>query len=308
MQAGDVAPVYEYPRTGPVSGRSVTGGSFAASNFGALGGHYIFGDYVTSKLWSAAPNAARDDIGTPVDFVTDAGGPVDIVTGPDEAMYWVAINTGQVRRVVSNYARPRGATPLRASLVPAYQQCSSPNRTHGPGLAFGSCNPPVQRSAHLTVGTSDANTFPAGSVGVARFVVEPGDPGTPADEADVTLRVEVTDVRRSSDLADYTGQLQTSAPLRITDRDSAAASGSTAATAQDGTFAWTVPCTATADSLIGAMCSVTTSADAVTPGVIKEGMRAVWQLGQVQVFDGGTDGQASTTPNTLFAVQGVFVP
>ena len=37
-------------------------------------------------------------------------------------------------------------------------------------------------------------------------------------------------------------------------------------------------------------------------------MRSIWQLGQVQVFDGGADGQASTTPNTLFATQGVFVP
>ena len=53
---------------------------------------------------------------------------------------------------------------------------------------------------------------------------------------------------------------------------------------------------------------MTTSADAVNPGVIKESMRSVWQLGQVQVFDGGSDGVASTTPNTLFAVQGVFVP
>ena len=77
---------------------------------------------------------------------------------------------------------------------------------------------------------------------------------------------------------------------------------------QDAAFAWTVPCSATADTTVGATCAVTTSADAVMPGVIKEGMRSIWQLGQVQVFDGGADGQASTTPNTLFATQGVFVP
>ena len=40
-----------------------------------------------------------------------------------------------------------------------------------------------------------------------------------------------------------------------------------------------------------------------------EGKRAIWQLGQVQVFDGGPDGTAATpSGNTLFAVQGVFVP
>ena len=44
------------------------------------------------------------------------------------------------------------------------------------------------------------------------------------------------------------------------------------------------------------------------PGVVKEIRRANWQIGQVQVFDGGADGVVSTNPNTLFAVQGVFVP
>ena len=32
-------------------------------------------------------------------------------------------------RGVPGYARPKGASPLRASLVPAYKQCSTPNRT-----------------------------------------------------------------------------------------------------------------------------------------------------------------------------------
>ena len=307
---GDVDPVFEYPRTGPgVSGRSVTGGAFASPSFGLIANQYVFGDYTASKLWAAAPNAARDDIGTPVDLVTGAGGPVDIVSGPDEALYWVAINTGEVRKLVPNYPRPKGATPTTTSLVPAFAQCTSPNRTHGPSLAFGSCNPPVQRSAELTVGTPDANANAANSAGHVRFATVVGDPGTPADEADVTLRVELTDVRRRSDLADYTGQLQASAAIRITDRDNPPpAGGSPAATAQDGTFAWTVPCAATAATTVGATCSGVTSADAVTPGVIKEGMRAIWQLGQVQVFDGGPDGQAATTPNTLFAVQGLFVP
>ena len=34
----------------------------------------------------------------------------------------------------------------------------------------------------------------------------------------------------------------------------------------------------------------------------------MWELGQVQVADGGADGDAATEPNTIFAVQGVFVP
>ena len=307
--AGDIDPVFEYPHSGPGAlGNSITGGAFLSPSFGAIGGQYVFGDYVASKLYLSAPNAARDDIATPVDFVTSASGPVDIVTGPDEALYWVAINSGEIRKIVPNYPRPKGATPLRASLVPAFAQCTAANRTHGPPLAFGSCNPPALRSGQLTVGTPDANLAGANSSGVVRMDAVIGDPGTPADEADVALRVSLTDVRRQSDLADYTGQLQASAATRITDRDSAGSAGAPVGTAQDGTFAWTVPCAATPDTTIGATCSVTTSADAVNPGIIKESLRSVWQLGQVQVFDGGPDGVASTTPNTLFAVQGIFVP
>lgn len=44
------------------------------------------------------------------------------------------------------------------------------------------------------------------------------------------------------------------------------------------------------------------------PGVVKETRRSIWMMGQVQVFDGGADGVVSTSPNTLFAKQGVFVP
>ncbi len=44
------------------------------------------------------------------------------------------------------------------------------------------------------------------------------------------------------------------------------------------------------------------------PGAAVEGERAIWALDKLQVFDGGADGVASTSPNTLFAAQGIFVP
>ena len=45
------------------------------------------------------------------------------------------------------------------------------------------------------------------------------------------------------------------------------------------------------------------------PGAVTEGTRAIWALDQVQVYDGGPDGDADATGDTrLFAVQGVFVP
>src|SRR6185312_10670410 len=68
-------------------------------------------------------------------------------------------------RAFSGYPRPKGASPLRVALVPAYEPCTAPNRTHGPPLAFGSCAPPQQSSSDLTLGTPDANGQPAVSVG-----------------------------------------------------------------------------------------------------------------------------------------------
>jgi hypothetical protein len=44
------------------------------------------------------------------------------------------------------------------------------------------------------------------------------------------------------------------------------------------------------------------------PGAVREGDRAVWELGTVEVYDGGSDGVGSTSDNTLFARQGVFIP
>ena len=36
--------------------------------------------------------------------------------------------------------------------------------------------------------------------------------------------------------------------------------------------------------------------------------RSIWQLGQIEVQDGGADGLAATAPNEVFARQGIFVP
>jgi acyl-homoserine lactone acylase PvdQ len=208
------------------------------------------------------------------------------------------------------YARPQGASPLRVSLVPAYRACGSPNRQHGPPLAFGSCNPPAQRSDYLTVGTPDANGNPARSVGMMRLGVFPGNPSTSADEADVNLVFSLTDVRRSSDEADYAGQLQALTSVRITDRDNdpAGGGGDDPATVSDFPFPATVPCAPTAAPAVGASCELNTTFDALVPGAVKEQDRSIWQLDAIQVLDGGSDGLASTSPNTLFARQGIFIP
>jgi WD40 repeat protein len=211
---------------------------------------------------------------------------------------------------VNAYPRPRGAGPTRVYLVPAKQPCTAPNRTHGAPLAYGSCSLPAQTSSQLTVGTPDANGAGAKSIAEVRYSVRPGNLATPADEADLSVSVTVSDVRRLSGLGDYAGELQLSADLRITDRDNTPHPGGAGpATLQDRALTFTVPCAATADATIGSSCSLHTTADAVYPGIVKEGKLAVWQLGQVKAYDGGADGLASTTPgNTVFLTQGVFVP
>jgi hypothetical protein len=217
----------------------------------------------------------------------------------------------------SGYPRPKAASPMRVSLVPAYLPCpngevTQPNREHGPPLAYPSCTPISwgQEQGYVTVGTPDHNGFPANARGRIRLFVFPGDPSTPEDEADVLIEVTQTDVRDAVNEpgSDYQGELGATFTLRVTDRFSAGGPDA-AATVEDFPLRATVPCVATSDPSIGGDCEVVTSVDAVVPGFVKEGKRSVWQLDQVQLFDGGGDGDADTTAdNTLFEVQGLFVP
>ena len=205
------------------------------------------------------------------------------------------------------YPRPKGAGPLTVSLVPAYAECTAPNRTHGPGLAFPSCNPPAQVSPYLTVGSPDANGSSANSAGSVKLQVLVGLASTPADEADVRFTISITDVRNRADLTDYTGQLQLDTTLRTTDRLNGSAPVDTG-TVADMPFPVTVPCTATASTTIGSTCGVVTTADSVVPGSVREIKRTIWELGRVALLDGGADGLAATADNTVFARQGIFVP
>jgi hypothetical protein len=237
-------------------------------------------------------------------------------------------NVGRPVVVTTGYPRPKGATPLRASLVPAYNECTAPNAQHGPPLAHPSCNPPAQESSTLTVGTIDANGFAANSVAYVRFSVHPGNASTPTiDEADVGLELSATDVRCAATNAvcpggrgsDYEGRVLVSTVLRITDRDNdvAAGGGSDPATVADVPLEIPAGCTPTAGTETGATCAVTTTVDSVLPGAVKEGDRAIWQMGRIDLRDAGPNGAGygSGCPSTCgdgdeatFMRQGVFIP
>ena len=142
------------------------------------------------------------------------------------------------------------------------------------------------------------------SIGFVRLAVNAGVPGG-ADDTDVRIRFSLTNVMRTSDLSEYTGELRAQhgraahrprghrvpRPPRTCPLD------------------FDVPCVPTESTLDKSLCELTTTLDAVMPGAAAEGSRAIWALDQVKVYDGGPDGDADTTAdNSLFAAQGVFVP
>ena len=152
-------------------------------------------------------------------------------------------------------------------------------------------------SDYLTVGTADSNQRKTSSVGSVTAA---------ADAGNIRLAASVTDVRQKAGLGDYRGQLQVKLPLRITDSSNGPASNERAT--GDTSFTVPVPCSATADSSTGSTCAITTTVNALNPGAVVEGQQAIWEIGAVQVFDGGSDGVAATPGNTLFMDQALFVP
>ena len=206
------------------------------------------------------------------------------------------------------YPRPKGATPLKASLVPAFTACVSPNRVHGPSLEVPSCNPPALTSSNLTIGSPDANGRQANMSGAVSFEVMLGNAATPADEADVGRRHQ-----RHRRAPEPQPQRLHGPALGV---DHAADHGSPQRPHRERRSGRSRTCRSTSRSrvprrpasTIGATCSLSTTADAVLPGMVTEIKRTIWQIGDVRIFDGGPDGQASTQDNTLFLRQGVFVP
>ena len=197
----------------------------------------------------------------------------------------------------TGYARPRGASPSQIFLVPAYAQCTAPNRSHGAPLSNGSCAPPTQIDSGLTVGTPDANGQGANSFAKVVYTAQPGD---------LAIYSMITDVRNRSDLTDYTGHLRLLTSFRITDRDNTPAPGS--ATGLVVPLPTDITCSPTAATTTGSQCELSTSVNALIPDAITAGKRAIWEFGQVQVYDSGSDGLGPTIPSKIFMVQGVFVP
>jgi hypothetical protein len=189
---------------------------------------------------------------------------------------------------------------MRLPLVPANTQCTAPNTTHGAPLSFGSCGPPQLTSSQLTTGTPDSNGLPVRMSAFTQLRAAPGD---------VRIDADINDVFKKN-LTDYTGQLRAALPVRITDKNNTPAPGGPgAATSVPFQYGFDIPCTPDPATNIGSDCSISTTADTLVPGTIAAGLRTIWQIGRVRVDDAGPDGNPDTTAdNTVFAVQGIFVP
>ena len=223
---------------------------------------------------------------------------------------------------LATHVRPKGANPLYSPLVPAYQQCSAPDRAHGPPLSFGSCSSPAPASQYVTIGTPDANGAAANFAGSVRWTAYLGIPGPPHDTQSF-FENRFTDLRctaaaatcgstNAAGGADYTGELEGVIALRITDHFNGPDpqfGGAEPGTMTDYTFRFRVPCASTADTAVGSTCNNVINPSAVVPGWTPEGKRSIFEMDQARFYDGGADGVASSVgDNTLFAVQGLFVP
>lgn len=223
----------------------------------------------------------------------------------------------------ATYVRPKAAPKVSFSMVPAYPECTAPNRVHGPPLEHPSCNPAHNPSAVATFGEPTANGAADNSVGRIELKADVGIPGPP-DDSDVLMQASVTDVRCAAGATtcgaanaaagpDYTGQLVARIPARSTDRFNAVepGGGSDPATSTAFTLQLPLSCTETIgffNSFIGSSCFAATSVNAIVPGWITDGKRTVFELGQVTLFDGGPDGHWSTSPNAPIMRQGVSIP
>ncbi len=227
---------------------------------------------------------------------------------------------------ISGYARPKAASPLRLSLVPAFIACTTPDRVHANPFNFGSCadtSSPYSRSISevLTVGTPDHNGLQANASSYVKLVTQLGAAGPPND-ADMIVLVHINDVRCGPQggaacpggvTQDFAGRLVLRTSVRVTDKASGTGD---AATVQTFPLDFPVQCTPTATAP-GGTCDATTSLNTLLPGAIVEGQRAIIELGQIRVYDPGPNGtgfgggcppSCGDGDETVFLRQGIFVP
>ena len=197
---------------------------------------------------SKGPNSANEDFLTPFFAGASADGQkvffetaeslLNIDTDTAQDVYTATLGTpGGLRAPEGRHSRRTRPWCPRSRRAP--HRTASTRRRSG----SQSCNPPVQTSPLLTIGTPDANGQPASSNNNFVRLQDAGCAGG-ADDSDVQVTASFTDVRNTSDLSDYSGELQVVVDLNITDRDPLNSLSSTIAPLPLNA---TIPCTPTVE-------------------------------------------------------------
>jgi VCBS repeat protein/FG-GAP repeat protein len=89
----------------------------------------------------------------------------------------------------------------------------------------------------------------------------------------------------------------------------AAATSTREGTLVDIQFPVPVDCLPDAEAgITGSNCGVNTTANALVPGSVIAGKKAVVEIGEVQLLDSGPDGTRANPDDQRFATQGIFIP
>lgn len=222
--------------------------------------------------------------------------------------------TNILNRFITSYEHPATGSQLNVPLVPVFRQCGTGGNpgvgSHSPPLSTGSCAPAGTPAAVAHFGSN--------FVGGVTLAVVPGDFTTAASEADVSYEISLTDVRSGSGTGpDYDpnpsgADLTFDARIRLTDTASCTGAGCSApydqgATTVDTAFPIPLVCDTTPGNG-GSDCGVSTTANAVAPGMIQEGNKTSFQFFRTFVKDSGPDGIRGNSDDKLVAQQGFFVP
>ncbi len=97
-------PALAYRHGTPTGGQSVTGGVFYTGTNAPerYRGGYVYGDWEVGWLRILRFDRTGRVVGSPERFATDAQGPVSIQNGPDGALYFLAINASELRRIANS--------------------------------------------------------------------------------------------------------------------------------------------------------------------------------------------------------------
>ena len=181
-------------------------------------------------------------------------------------------------------------------LVPAYAQCTAPNRSHGAPLSSPSC---VRPSRPRTSSRSAPRTRTAAARKASGSVEYETLTGDPSHRRGRGRRADPASASRVYDqptLADYTGELRCAPSLPITDKLN---------TPPWGTRPLSATSLATHPALRGdpdppwARLQSLTTADALVPGIVPERKRAVWELGQCSSTTAAPTVTPTRRPTTL---------